>query len=638
MKRIIKISVLIQAFSCFVCTGQSSITDTIRIKEVHILAGKGTVITTPFGSKEADSSMIAGKKFSRMTDLLSETVRVYTKRYGPGGLSTVSLRGTTAVHTTVTWNGLSLSSPMAGQTDITLIPVLFADRVNVEYGGASLFSGSGSFGGNLSLSTLPRWNTPLEISLSGLTGSFGRMSGNTRITTGSGNFSYSARIFSEKAKNNYSYLNYALYPEPVKERRRNAETSYNSVLQEAYFRKGKSLTSASIWLQKSDRNLPSSILVSGTGLSENQKDESVRAVASHKITYGKMSFDILAGTSYERLKYVNNIASVTSDNKSIIYTLKGSNDLKISNILGLRFFISEEYSSVRSVNYEGGRKSKNLFSTGSALSITPGNRTAVTLLIRETAPDNKLQVPDYTAGWNFFLSEKRNSWIRANISGNSRIPTLNDLYWVPGGNPDIRNEYCHSGEMNTGFNLKRGNGFNMNGEVSMFRSFIRDMIQWLPGNNGYWSPSNIRDVKITGSEINYGISGRNGSISWKIKGNMSYTKSVYMSGEDGMKGKQLIYVPEFEWGGGAGVKYRSFFGEIDAAYTGKRFTSVDNTRYLKPFALVNFETGVDLIEGKHGFTVRLKLENLTDVNYELVSYFPMQGLSYFLSFEYRFGK
>lgn len=638
MKRIIKISVLLQAFSCFVCTGQSSVTDTIRIKEVHILAGKGTVVTTPFGSRQADSSMIASKKFSRMTDLLTETVPVYTKRYGPGGLSTVSLRGTTAVHTSVTWNGLSLSSPMAGQTDITLIPVLFADRVNVEYGGASLFSGSGSFGGNLSLSTLPGWNTPLEISLSGLTGSFGRMSGNTRITTGNGNFSYSARIFSEKAKNNYTYLNYALYPEPVRERRTNAETSFNSVLQEAYFRKGKSMTSAAIWLQKSDRNLPSSILVSGTGLTENQKDEAIRAVASHKVTYRNMSLDFIAGTSYERLRYVNNIASVNSDNKSVIYTFKGSNDLKISNILGLRFFISEEYSSVKSVNYEGGRKSRNLFSVGSALSITPGNRTAVTLLLRETAPDNKLQVPDYTAGWKYFLSEKKNSWIRANISGNSRIPSLNDLYWVPGGNPEIRNEYCHSGEMNSGFNLKSRNGFNMNGEVTMFMSVIRDMIQWLPGNTGYWSPSNIRDVKITGSEINYGISGHDGNFSWKIKGNMSYTKSVYMSGEDGLKGNQLIYVPEFECGGRAGIKYRLFFGEIDAVYTGKRFITVDNTSYLKPFALINLETGVDLNKGKNDFTIRLKLENLSDVNYELVSYFPMQGFSWLLSCEYRFGK
>jgi len=638
VKKIFKISVLIQFISGLLCAQDLTSSDTIKIREVIISAVRSISFTSPFSRYETDSTLIAEKRFSRVTDLLAEAVPVYTKKYGPGGLSTVSLRGTAAVHTTITWNGLSLSSPMAGQSDLSLIPSLFADHLTVEYGGASMFSGGGSFGGNLNLTTEPRWNTPLEISVSGLAGRYGLLSGNTMVSTGGKNFSYSARIFSEKADNNYRYLNYALYPDPVRERRSNAETVMNSVMQEASWRSGKSVTCAALWLQASDRNLPSSILVSGTGFPENQKDESVRAVINHKITSGEKSYSFTAGVTGDRLKYVNTLSSVISDNKSATYTFKGTNDLKAGGNLGIRIFVSEEYSVVRSVNYDGGQKNKNVFSFGSALTSNQGKRSSVTLLVRETAFDNKLQLPDFSAGWNYFLSGRKDSWIKTNFSRNSRTPALNDLYWVPGGNPEIRNEYSHSGEVNTGFRHITGNSLNMSSELTIYSSVIRDMIQWLPGENGYWSPSNIRDVNILGTEINWGLSGSAGPASWSFKGFMSYTKSVYMSGGPDMKGNQVIYVPEIECSGKAGVKYKSFFGAFDAGYTGKRFITTDNAQHLKPFALLNLETGLDLKKGKQGYVIRLRMENLLDVNYELVSYYPMQGFAWHLSFEYRFRK
>ncbi|NMC41071.1 MAG: hypothetical protein GYA43_07860, partial [Bacteroidales bacterium] len=61
--------------------------DTIKIRDVVITAVRSISFTAPFSRYETDSSHIAGKKFSRMTDLLSEAVPVYLKKYGPGGLS-----------------------------------------------------------------------------------------------------------------------------------------------------------------------------------------------------------------------------------------------------------------------------------------------------------------------------------------------------------------------------------------------------------------------------------------------------------------------------------------------------------------------------------------------------------------------
>jgi iron complex outermembrane receptor protein len=38
------------------------------------------------------------------------------------------------------------------------------------------------------------------------------------------------------------------------------------------------------------------------------------------------------------------------------------------------------------------------------------------------------------------LSEKGNIVAKASVSRNYRFPTLNDLYFLPGGNPDLKKE------------------------------------------------------------------------------------------------------------------------------------------------------------------------------------------------------
>lgn len=47
-------------------------------------------------------------------------------------------------------------------------------------------------------------------------------------------------------------------------------------------------------------------------------------------------------------------------------------------------------------------------------------------------------VPAFFADW--LLSKRGNLVAKASVSRNFRFPTLNDLYFLPGGNPDLKNE------------------------------------------------------------------------------------------------------------------------------------------------------------------------------------------------------
>ena len=64
------------------------------------------------------------------------------------------------------------------------------------------------------------------------------------------------------------------------------------------------------------------------------------------------------------------------------------------------------------------------------------------ILIREIFDNNTFLIPDFSAGLQFRLVDEKEYFLKANISRNSKIPTMNDMFWVPGGNPDLKNEYA----------------------------------------------------------------------------------------------------------------------------------------------------------------------------------------------------
>ena len=85
--------------------------------------------------------------------LLSKQTPIYIKSSGPGGLSTISIRGAGASHTQLYWNGISINSPTLGQLDLATLPVAFIDHAEIHLGASSVVDGSGGLGGAIQLNT-----------------------------------------------------------------------------------------------------------------------------------------------------------------------------------------------------------------------------------------------------------------------------------------------------------------------------------------------------------------------------------------------------------------------------------------------------------------------------------------------------
>lgn len=125
--------------------------DTIKIQQSRKL--DSVIIRTPFKRSATENKRfgigtklvavpqesLAKMQMSSLADFIQKENAAYLKEYGRGMGAYISVRGTSASHTTIAWNGQSLSVPTMGQTDLSHIPLYFFDAMDIHIGGSSAF-------------------------------------------------------------------------------------------------------------------------------------------------------------------------------------------------------------------------------------------------------------------------------------------------------------------------------------------------------------------------------------------------------------------------------------------------------------------------------------------------------------------
>src|SRR5690606_15669306 len=91
-------------------------------------------------------------------DLLQQNSGLYLRQYGEGMVASLTIRGTSAGHTAVFWNGLPVNSPSLGQSDFSLIPNGAVDQVAVHLGSTGALYGTDAIGGSVHLNSGLRFN------------------------------------------------------------------------------------------------------------------------------------------------------------------------------------------------------------------------------------------------------------------------------------------------------------------------------------------------------------------------------------------------------------------------------------------------------------------------------------------------
>lgn len=609
--------------------------DTIKINEV-IISGNRTPSSIPGYRKESvDSSVISNYSNRTIAEILSLKSGIFIKSYGMGGTATPAFRGTGAGHTQIAWNGISINNPMLGQSDLSLFPVGMIDNIQICFGGASMTMGSGGIGGMINMETKPDWKKGTSVTLSPGIGSYGQYSGLVSVKSGNANFHTNTRAFYYSADNDFRYLNTEKSAVPVWETRTNNQVKHKGLMQELYYRWQNSVLSARIWYQSAERNLPSSMLIQQQGTPERQSDESVRAMFSYNQDKAESGLYITGAWLMNRLDYINTLASIDSRNISNSLLLKAGVEKNILRNSKLKFAVSEDLNMVNSNNY-GGRIIRNTTSLSTSFESNLSERFGTSVLVREILDVDKFLIPDFSAGMQFRLFDSKKDLLKANISRNSKIPTLNDLYWMPGGNPELKNEYAFIYELS--YELKReiSSTFSINYNISVFRNKIKDMVQWRPGAYSYWTADNIQNVSTMGIETSVSFKYRINKFVFVLDASYSYTRA-YDEGSDLAK-NQLMYVPENIANVSWKFVYKTVYTSWKSNFTGSRFITSDNTKFLPGYFLNGVSSGYKVKIKESLFDLNLNIDNLFDVYYQSIAHFPLPGRTYSLKLLIQFNK
>lgn len=245
--------------------------------------------------------------------------------------------------------------------------------------------------------------------------------------------------------------------------------------------------------------------------------------------------------------------------------------------------------------------------------------------------------------------EKGNIVAKASISRNYRFPTLNDLYFLPGGNPDLKSEHGFTYDVGLSFSVGKENVYALSSGINWFDSHIDDWIIWLPTTKGFFSPRNLKKVHAYGAETNAHLDIMLGK-DWKLdmNGTFSWTPSINesepMSPADQSVGKQLPYVPEFSATVTGRLSWRTWSLLYKWCYYSQRYTMSSNdytlTGYLPPYFMNNVTLEKQLSFRWADLSLKGSINNLFDEEYLSVLSRPMPGINFeiFIGITPKFGK
>ena len=642
----------------------------VQIKEVTVY-GKRPIKEIGVQQTKFDTVALKENISLSMADVLTFNSSIFVKNYGRATLSTVAFRGTSPSHTQVSWNGMKINNPMLGMTDFSMIPSYFIDDASLLHGTSSVNETGGGLGGAVKLSTKPANADGFGLQYIQGVGSFKIFDEFIRLTYGNQHWQTSTRAVFSSSPNDYKYRNHDkkenIYDEnmniidqyyPIERNRSGAFKDFH-LLQEVYYNTGKGdRFGLNAWYIYSNRELAMLTVDYGdeTEFENRQREHTFRGVLSWDHMRETWKLGAKAGYIYTWMAYDykrdvgnGNMAHMTRS-RSRINTFYGQVDgeyyigkkwLFTANLsLHQHIVESEDKNIIRQDGNKaivGYRKGRPELSAAVSAKWRPIDRLGLSVVVREEM-FGKEWTPVIPA---FFmdgvLSKKGNLVAKASVSRNFRYPTLNDLYFLPGGNPDLKHESGWTYDAGLSFAVGKEGVYSLSGSASWFESFIKDWIIWLPTTKGFFSPDNIKDVHAYGVELKADLDvalsktwqlGLNGTFSWTPSINEGEPRTP----ADQSVGKQLPYVPELSSSIVGRLSWKRWTFLYKWCYYSERYTMSSNDISLTGKLPEYFMSNISLEKVLSFYWADLSLKgtinNLFNEEYLSVLSRPMPGINF----------
>jgi len=565
-----------------------------------------------------------------LSELLSNHTLIYIKSLGQGALATSSFRGTSSNHTQVNWNGIRINPPMAGNFDFSQIPVFFADQVTLYHGNSYLKNGTGALGGSIHISNTPHWEDSTSLKAFAEYGSWNSYTAAASLHFHRPKALYRTRLYAQHSDNDYKYLNKVLKKDPFYEHRKEARYLQYGVMQEAYFRPSdNTIISNNLWFQYGDRQLPQPIIVNVTQ-HEKQKNTTLKYYLGFEHQQGKQEYSLKTAYQLDYLDYRqwydrSTLSGNNYYNTAQTVNLKLNYNYRLSSRILLNGSFVYDHHFIHAASYSKEKVHQNILTLQGSMLWTPYEWLQINGQIMGEINDNRF-APTGAVGLSAQLIENLLHF-KTNTAYNYHFPNLNDLYWQPGGNPDLKAEKGISYDATLTFTPRISGLLYFKIDATYYAMNIDNWIMWLPNpNNWYWRPVNVLNVLSHGLELFTECNLMAGEWKGKVGINYAYANSTNRKqrfAEDNTFKKQLPYIPRHKANVRLAIDYKKVFFSYQLNYTGIRYTTEDQSYQTNAYCIHDAEIGFRFSAGKYQFTPKIRANNLFDTYYESTEYYPM---------------
>ncbi|NOZ45602.1 MAG: TonB-dependent receptor [Chlorobi bacterium] len=605
--------------------------DTIKLNEIKVFE---RIDFAPIGSKanKIDSVSLAQNVGNTLSELIMDHSPLFIKSYGYGALASASFRGTSANQTQVLWNGININSPMLGQTDFSLIPVLFVDEVLINYGAGSLQETSGGIGGSINLINKPNWKNKLSVNFINSFGSFHSTNNVISVKAGSAKLQSSTKLFYVSSANNFNYFD--RNKDTVLERKY-ADYNGKGALQEIYFRlNSNNIISGKLWLQKNYRNLPSNITVEEDSLTAFQKDNTIKSVIEWDNFSEKGKLKTYLSYIKDELFYSNKDLNLN--------TLSKSEEIK--NQIKYIYNLTQKHHINTNVNYQHYRIISDNYKTIINAGIVNASVILNGKLITNLSYSLALRYENFDfnqssglmplIGLEYLVFKKNPVTLYFNFAKNNRFPTMNELYWFPGGNKNLIPETSRNFETGIKYNKSINVNFNYKCHLTVYDAYIDNWIIWQPmeSSNLNWMPVNSKKVHSRGIEAYSNLTASLSNYNINLKGFYNYALTtnmdIYNKDDSTIINKQLIYIPVNNLKAILNISNANNTFSFHYTFTDKRYVLADNSSYMPSYGLLDIIASRQFKYNKLSLNIDFAIKNITSVNYQSIENYPMPGRYY----------
>ena len=584
----------------------------VEIKGYKPTASEPGVIT-----QKLDTTPIAKLFSSSLAEQLSREGNVFIKTNSPGGVATVSIGGSSASQTSLLWNGLLLNNPMLGLYDYSLIPTFLFDQAQVQYGGNGATQGNASIGGSIQLLSQPKSIDGYATELVMGVGSFRSQQLGVASHYGTEGIKITTRAYFQQNKNDYPFQD--IYGK--NRRQQNAALNQQGFSQDIQIGDDKNNLSVHTWYLKNEYQIPGSLLQSKSA--QKQNDEAIRTALTWNKQTSKTNLIWNVGYTNDKIRFIDSLIPLDEKSRSS----------SIQSDFYIEHQSRKKWKSSYRLNYNYTEAFTDAYQQKQTIQ-------AVNLIVKTEYETEKVYASLskrsslYNQEYNLLIPSLdvkakvyKNLSVLLDISRLYRNPTLNDLYWQPGGNPNIKTEkgWNHS----AGFELsEKKEKWNYQLQAVGFYTLMKNEILWTPSEMGFYFAQNVNESRSKGVRVFAQLTRKreNSNLSGWI--NASYGNYLVKQSSASVDFRDKIYTPQEIYKWGITYVYKNFQLNYYGSYAGYSFVTSDNSSWTNPFLLQDISVSYSMEIKNSTLQFFAGGKNIADEKYEIVKYRPMPGRSY----------